>query len=160
MQHRLTQALALLSTGLLAGVFYYGTFTVVPAFFEVPIEVHLQYRVALMNHNAYYVQILTGVAIIFPVVYALVSGKNPAVRRLATAAAIAALISILVTRFGNVPVNRLMRVWEAGRPPENWREILDRWNMFNNIRTVFALASFILVIIATQVRGNEAAPKK
>lgn len=157
MLQRLTQALALLSTGLLAGVFYYGTFTVVPAFFEVPIDVHLHYRVALMNHNAYYVQILTAAAILLPLLYALLSGDHPAVRRLAFGAAIAALISILVTRFGNVPVNRLMRIWEAGTPPENWREILARWNMFNNIRTVFALASFLLVIVAAQVKG--AGPK-
>ena len=151
MKNKLAQFLALLTTGLLAGVFYYGTFTVIPAFYEVPIEVHLKYRVALMNHNAVYVQLLTGISILTPVWLACVYRKAPLIRNYATLGAIAALISILVTRFGNVPINRMMRVWEAGKAPANWHEILDKWNMFNDIRTVFALASFVLVLIASQV---------
>jgi uncharacterized membrane protein len=151
MKTKVAQAFALLATGLLAGVFYYGTFTVIPAFYEVPIEVHLKYRVALMNHNAVYVQLLTGIAILTPVWLAFVYKKSALIRNYAILAAIAALISILTTRFGNVPINRMMRVWEAGKAPANWREILDKWNMFNDIRTVFALASFVLVLIASQV---------
>lgn len=151
MTQKLTLFLALLSTGLLAGVFYYGTFTVIPAFFEVPVEVHLKYRVALMNHNAVYVQLLTIIAIIGPLCLALVSKNARSVRNYAIFAAIAALLSILTTRFGNVPINRMIRVWEAGTIPANWRETLDRWNTFNNIRTVFALASFLLILIASQI---------
>jgi uncharacterized membrane protein len=151
MTQKLTLMLALLSTGLLAGVFYYGTFTVVPAFFEVPVEVHLKYRVALMNHNAVYVQLLTGIAIIGPLCLALASKNARTVRNYAIFAAIAALLSILTTRFGNVPINRMIRVWEAGTIPSDWRETLERWNMFNNIRTVFALVSFLLVLIASQL---------
>jgi len=151
MKNKLAQALALLATGLLAGVFYYGTFTIIPAFYEVPIEVHLKYRVALMNHNAVYVQLLTVIAILTPVWLAFVYKKSLMIRNYAILAAIAALISILTTRFGNVPINRMMRVWEAGKAPANWHEILDKWNMFNDIRTVFALASFLLVLIASQV---------
>jgi len=65
-------------------------------------------------------------------------------------AAIVALLSILTTRFGNVPINRLIRVWEAGQPPVDWHAILDQWIMYNNIRSVFALASFAFVLAASK----------
>ncbi|HEV3324681.1 MAG TPA: DUF1772 domain-containing protein [Puia sp.] len=155
---KILQALALLLTGLLAGVFYYGTFTVIPAFYEVPLTVHLQYRVELMNHNAVYVQFLTAFSIIAPAIYAISVRRNLKLRNLAFAAAITALISILVTRFGNVPINRMMRVWESGTAPANWREILDGWNMFNDIRTFFGMASFILMLIASQSKPTITKP--
>jgi uncharacterized membrane protein len=151
MKNKLIMALALLTTGLLAGVFYYGTFTLIPAFYEVPIDVHLKFRVVMMNHNAVYVQLLTAIAIITPALLAIVSKHSRLIRIFAIAAAIAALISIITTRFGNVPINRMMRVWEASAAPANWRQVLEQWNFYNYIRTVFALASFVFVLIASQV---------
>jgi uncharacterized membrane protein len=155
--NKLSQPFALLTTGLLAGVYYYGYFTVIPAFYEVPIKVHLAYRVALMNHNAFYVQALTAAAIITPVWLAIAARKTGKVRNWAIFAAIAALLSILTTRFGNVPINRMIRIWEAGQIPANWHDILDQWIMFNNIRTVFALASFVFVLVASQY-NKQASP--
>jgi uncharacterized membrane protein len=151
MKSRLVTSFALVATGMLAGVFYYGTFTVIPAFFEVPVDVHLKYRVALMNHNAVYVQLLTAFAILAPGLLALAGRHVRRIKNFAILAAVSALISILITRFGNVPINRMMRIWEAGTVPKNWREILERWNMFNNIRTFFALASFGLTLVAAQI---------
>ncbi len=148
--NKFAQPFALLTTGLLAGVYYYGYFTVIPAFYEVPVKVHLEYRVALMNHNAVYVQALTAAAILSPIWLAIATKQIRAVKNWSVLAAIAALLSILTTRFGNVPINRLIRVWEASQPPANWHNILDQWIMFNNIRTVFALASFVFVLVASQ----------
>jgi uncharacterized membrane protein len=147
---KFAQPLALLTTGLLAGVYYYGYFTVIPAFYEVPLPVHLAYRVALMNHNSFYVQSLTAAAILAPIWLALTAKLNRRVRMWSMLAAIAALLSILTTRFGNVPINRLIRVWEAGQAPANWRTILDQWIIYNNIRSVFALASFAFVLVASK----------
>ena len=49
---RLVKFMAILSTGLLAGAFAYAFFTVVPTFYDVPLEVHLTFRNALMRHNS------------------------------------------------------------------------------------------------------------
>jgi uncharacterized membrane protein len=152
--NKLAQPFALLTTGLLAGVYYYGYFTVIPAFYEVPLKVHLTYRVALMNHNSFYVQSLTAAAILGVLWLALVAKRNRAVRNWSIVAAIVALLSILTTRFGNVPINRMIRVWEAGQPPVNWAAVLDQWLLFNNIRSVFAVASFVFLLVASQYNGN------
>lgn len=152
--NKFAQPFALLTTGLLAGVYYYGYFTVIPAFYEVPLKVHLEFRVALMNHNAFYVLSLTAAAILSPIWLAIAARKNKKVRNWAIFAAVFALLSILTTRFGNVPINRLIRIWEASQPPANWHDILDQWIIFNNIRTIFALASFAGVLIASQFNKN------
>jgi hypothetical protein len=52
----------------------------------------------------------------------------------------------------------MMRVWESGTAPANWREILDGWNMFNDIRTFFGMASFILMLIASQSKPTITKP--
>ena len=149
--------LSLLSTGLLAGAFFYGTGNVIPAMYEVPIKEHLMYRVALMNHNSVYMQSLTAIAIITPVWLAVISKKNKRIRVLAFLGALAALISILITRIGNVPINHMMRKWNDIGAPANWPEILHHWDVANYTRTGFAILSFILVILASQAGRPEKA---
>jgi len=149
---KIAMTLALLSTGLLAGAFYYGTLTLIPSYYEVPLDVHLKSRVALMNHNAVYMQLLTLIAIISPVWFAIVYKHIRAIKNYAIAAAMAALISIIITRFGNVPINQLMRKWDATGAPANWSGILNKWNLYNYVRTAFAFVSFLLVVIAAQYR--------
>ncbi len=154
MKNKYILILSLLSTGLLAGAFFYGTLNVIPALYDVPIDVHLKYRVPLMNHNAVYMQLLTAIAIIAPVWLAIISKQIIRQRIYAFSAGAAALISILVTRIGNVPINHLMRTWNATEAPANWPGILHQWDIYNYIRTGFAITSFVLIVIASQVKEN------
>jgi hypothetical protein len=54
--YRVAKLLSLISTGFLAGVFTYAFFAIIPAWDEVPRQVHFTYRVALMRHNAVVMQ--------------------------------------------------------------------------------------------------------
>jgi len=63
-------------------------------------------------------------------------------------------VVILTTRFGNVLSNRIMRMWEASEAPGNWRETLHQWDLFIT-PDVFALASFLLVLMASQIRYSK-----
>jgi hypothetical protein len=49
---RSAKLLSLVSTGFLAGVFTYAYFAIIPAWNEVPREVHFIYRVALIWPSA------------------------------------------------------------------------------------------------------------
>jgi len=91
----------------------------------------LKYRVALMDHNAVYVQLLTVVCYPDASMVSLCLQTFRFIRMYALLAAVAALLSILTTRFGNVPINRIMRMWEASEAPGNWRETLHQWDLFN-----------------------------
>jgi uncharacterized membrane protein len=147
--------LALLSSGLLAGAFAYGFFAVVPTFYDVPLEVHLNYRDALMRHNGIYMQIAMAASILAPIWWALTMDGRKNSRWLATSASLLAALSFVVTRFGNVPINRMIRTWSAIAPPADYERLLNRWMMFNDLRTATAVIGFACIIFATvSFRGH------
>jgi uncharacterized membrane protein len=144
----LPQFIAMTATGLLAGAFMYGFLNVVPTFSEVPVKVHLIYRVQLMNHNSMTMQFLMGVSIIASLWYAVVYRHSLPVMSLAILAAALALTSLLVTRFGNVPINQIIKTWPPDQPPANWTALLHTWDRYNLIRTLTSIGCFISFIMA------------
>ena len=146
--YRVAKLLSLISTGFLAGVFTYAFFAIIPAWNEVPREVHFTYRVALMRHNAIVMQSIMAVGILAPLWWAWTIRTMPAARACAVAASLMNLTTVLVTRFGNVPINQLIRKWLIEPPPADYLEPLHRWTVFNNIRSVAAVSGFILILIA------------
>ena len=132
----------------LAGVFTYAFFAIIPAWNEVPREVHFTYRVALMKHNAIVMQSILAVGILAPLWWAWTIHAMPAARACAVAASIMNLTTVLVTRFGNVPINQLVRKWLTEPPPANYLEPLHRWDVFNDIRSVAAVFGFLLILLA------------
>lgn len=149
MKTTIPKFIATIATGLLAGAFLYGFLNLVPTFYEVPQEVHLRFRVQLMNHNGISMQILMAVSIISPLWYAVVNTRVRAVVFLSVLSSSMALVSLLVTRFGNVPINMLMRSWAETHPPADWLNYLQRWDSYNLVRSIAAIASFILFVTAT-----------
>jgi uncharacterized membrane protein len=154
MKVSIPEFITMTATGLLAGAFMYGLLNVVPTFYEVPFNVHLIYRVQLMNHNSMTMQFLMGVSIITPLWYAVVYRHSLPVMSLAIFAAALALISLLVTRFGNVPINQIIKTWPPAHPPGNWTAILHTWDRYNLIRTLTALGCFIFFITATHLSSS------
>jgi hypothetical protein len=142
---------AITSTGLLAGAFAYAFFAVVPTFYEVPLEVHFTFRDALMRHNGVYVQIVMALSILTPLWSAYTTRRSGGRRSLAVLASLLAAMSFLVTRFGNVPINQMIKTWSAATPPPGYKELLGRWLVFHNIRTATAVVSFLCVVIAETI---------
>ncbi|PSK85011.1 uncharacterized protein DUF1772 [Murinocardiopsis flavida] len=149
---RIARGIALLTTGLLAGAFSYGAVNVAPTFRAVPLDVRLTFHIALMKMNAVVMQ--AGMALALISAIALIVVVRAAVPRLLAAGASALLLAtFLVTRFGNVPINRQMREWVADAPPADYADILQVWDTFHIIRTATAIAAFLLIIaIADRAR--------
>ncbi|XZF15465.1 anthrone oxygenase family protein [Chitinophagaceae bacterium MMS25-I14] len=145
------QFIAVAATGLLAGAFMYGLLNVVPTFYEVPLNVHLTYRTHLMSHNGATMQLLMAASIIAPLWYAAVVRYSPLVTGMAVLSALLALTSLLVTRFGNVPINQLIKTWAPDHPPANWMMKLHTWDRYNRIRSFAALGCFISFIITVHL---------
>lgn len=138
---RLVTALCLLSTGLLAGAFGYGAVNVATTFDAVPLDVRLTFHSALMRMNGPVMQTIMALAALSSLALALLAR-----RRLAGVAGVLAVLSFLITRFGNVPINGQIKVWAVGTPPADYAEILQRWEMYNVIRTLTAFVAFALII--------------
>ena len=145
---RAAKLLSLMSTGFLAAVFTYALFAIIPAWNEVPRGVHFTYRVALMRHNAVVMQGVMVVGILAPLWWAWTIRAVPAARACAVAASSMNVTAVLVTRFGNVPINQLVRKWLTVPPPADYVETLHRWTVFNNVRSAAAVLGFVLILIA------------
>src|SRR6266581_4405529 len=59
----------------------------------------------------------------------------------AAGAWIAALTSTVIF---NVPVNLATSRWDPAHPPENWKQVRNRWEFFQGLRSWLLLAGFVL----------------
>ena len=153
---RLLQGLALLATGLLTGAFGYGAANLVPTFNAVPLDMRLSFHAELMRMNGITVQSAMVVSTLTSLALAVLTRGRA--RLLAGAAALLTLGSFLITRFGNVPINGRIKEWAVTSAPADHAEILARWELFNNLRTLTALAAFVLLIVLCLWRPASAPP--
>ncbi|WP_121012000.1 DUF1772 domain-containing protein [Saccharothrix australiensis] len=136
---------ALLSTGLLSGAFGYGAVNLVTTFNAVPLDLRLTFHAEIMKVNGPVMQTTMALAALSTL--ALAVGTRGVPRLLTGAAGVLAVASFLITRFGNVPINGLIKVWAVTSPPADYAAVLQRWEAFNVARTVAALIAFLLVIV-------------
>ncbi|PKV98842.1 DUF1772 domain-containing protein [Nocardia fluminea] len=103
------RALALLTTGLLAGAFGYGAANLIPTFHRVPLQMRLEFHTELMRNNSISMQLIMAAAALSCLVLAVVrKGRD---RVLAAAATVLVVGSFLITRLGNVPINHKINAW-------------------------------------------------
>ncbi|GAB3919772.1 DUF1772 domain-containing protein [Larkinella terrae] len=88
------------------------------------------------------VTILTSLWIVF------LNKGNPSIRRLYLIAAIFFVLSGLLTRFGNQPINDLVMTWNPTAPPSDWTEWRDKWWLYHKIRFFTSLIGLSLLIWA------------
>ena len=92
--------------------------------------------------------ILGLVTIILIVISAIMQRDSKRVFITLLTAAVLLIISGLVTRFGNQPINSVVLTWNQGNIPTNWTELRDKWWSFHLTRSLTSVASFCLVIWA------------
>ncbi|MEL5954341.1 DUF1772 domain-containing protein [Streptomyces sp. CLV115] len=71
---------------------------------------------------------------------------------MASTAGLLTFASFLITRLGNVPINGRIKEWARTSAPVDHVEILRRWELFNNLRTLTALTAFALLIVLSLSR--------
>ncbi|MGX1881775.1 anthrone oxygenase family protein [Streptomyces sp. NPDC055287] len=142
---RAIKGVALTATGLLTGAFGYGAVNLAPTFWEVPLQMRLSFHAELMKMNSPVMQTAMVAAALSSLALALrTRGRE---RLLAVGATVLTVGSFLITRFGNVPINARIKEWAVTSAPADHVEILQRWDMFNRMRTSTALIAFILLVI-------------
>ncbi|MFI2437045.1 anthrone oxygenase family protein [Streptomyces sp. NPDC018693] len=150
---RWVKGIALTATGLLAGAFGYGAVNLAPTFWEVPMDMRLSFHAELMKMNSPVMQTAMVTSMLSSLVLAVVTRGRE--RLLAAGAALLVLASFLITRFGNVPINARIKKWAVSTPPADHVEILERWDMFNRLRTLTAVAALVLLVITAVGRFTD-----
>jgi uncharacterized membrane protein len=89
--------------------------------------------------------VLGAITILLTLVSAFLQRKDRKIFVYLVVAACFLIVSGLVTRFGNQPINALVMTWDIGNPPANWTELRDQWLGFHRLRTITGLAALALV---------------
>ena len=93
--------------------------------------------------------VLGAIAIALTLISALLQRKDRTVFVLLVVATAFLIISGVVTRFGNQPINALVMTWDIARPPANWTELRDQWWGFHRLRTFCGLIALALITWAS-----------
>jgi len=70
------------------------------------------------------------------------------------AAAILFIISAVITRAGNMPINVHVLRWTSSALPDNWKELRGKWLMWHRLRTVSGSLGLALLIITSLMRDS------
>ena len=86
------------------------------------------------------------VTIILTVIAAFGQRQNQTVFITLLVAAGFLIISGLVTKFGNQPINSIVMTWNKTDVPGNWTELRDKWWSFHIVRTLTAFIALCLIV--------------
>ncbi len=64
-------------------------------------------------------------------------------------ALICVIDELLMTRIGNLPLNRMISGWDVIVPPPDWMDIRSQWLRFMYIRSALLVSGFALLLAST-----------
>jgi len=88
---------------------------------------------------------LVFIATIITLVSAFIQQSDKPVFIALLTAAVFFISCILITLFGNKPIDDLVLTWKSDSLPGNWTELRDNWWIFHKLRTVAEIAALFLV---------------
>lgn len=144
-------ALAAVSTGLYAGFMLIFLTGIMPALGRLTDE---QFVEVMRRINEFVPRLVFLVVFIGEVAFTAAALAVPTEDRSATqlwllvAGLTCAVINHLVTAGGNIPLNNALASSRPASDSETRVAFESRWNTFHLIRTLFALAAFVLVVSA------------
>lgn len=147
--------IAIILTGLSAGLFYAWTVSVIPGTRKVIDVTYLEsmqsINRAILNPAFFLIFLGSPLVLTISTIQYLNSGTT--FWLLLTATVIYILGTFCVTAFGNVPLNEALDVLDLTELAESklaaYRKSYEqKWNRLNLIRTVFALLSFLISLLA------------
>ena len=95
---------------------------------------------------------LGAVTILMTIASAVLARESKMRMSLLICTAILFIISGLITRFANMPINAIVRGWNSAAPPDHWTELRDAWWHWHCLRLCTVEAGSALLIIATLMR--------
>ena len=142
-------------TALIAGLFYAYSCSVVLGLGKLSDAEYLKSMQSINREilNPVFFMSFMGTAVLLPVTTFLFRGEQPTFLFLLLASAAYLIGGFGVTVAGNVPLNDMLDKFDinastADAISQMRDNFENRWNLLNNIRTVFSVISIVLVICA------------
>jgi uncharacterized membrane protein len=93
--------------------------------------------------------VLGAITVLLTLISAFLQRKDRKAFVLLIVAAAFLILSGLLTRFGNQPINAIVMTWDMARPPANWADLRDQWWGFHRLRTFSGLIALVLITWAS-----------
>lgn len=147
---------ALLSTGLLAGVFLGYRMGASFALPTLPASSFVQFQQVVHGYYVRLMPILQIAAVLSSLtwLYLLRSSARTRGFVLVALAAAGAICVFLLTVTVNVPINKKLMTWSASAPPENVMEVWRPWDKVNTVRTIIAVGVFAFEVLALSLAAQ------
>ncbi len=147
---------SVLSTGLLAGIFFGDRMGASFARPELSPSSFVRFQQAQHARFAKMMPVLMGIAILSSLIWlALSRPRAGSAGFVFLGFGALAFISVLVlTRAVNVPINNQLMTWSASSPPADAMQIWARWEQVHTIRTFLAVLGFGCELLAFGVSRN------
>jgi uncharacterized membrane protein len=65
------------------------------------------------------------------------------------------IISALITKFGNQPINAIVITWEKNDMPDEWTSLRDKWWSLHILRCLASITALLLIVIASVRRSPQ-----
>ena len=153
-------AIALLGSALTGGVFFAFSNFVMKALARVPAPegIAAMQSINVVIINPFFLGAFMGTAVLSLGVggLALISWSHPSASYFLGGAILYFMGTFLVTILGNVPLNNKLAAVSATDPGavELWEHYMDRWTMWNHVRTAAAMVAALLYTLALMQNGG------
>ena len=140
---------ALLSTGLLAGIFLGDRVGLGFARPALPTSSFVQLQQIQHVHFVRFMPVLQIAAVLSTLIWLFLLRSNVRTSQfLLLALAAVGLVAVFVLTMAiNVPINNTLITWTASAPPANAMEIWKRWEQVNTVRAIIAPIAFSLEVL-------------
>jgi hypothetical protein len=98
--------------------------------------------------------VLMFLGLFFTITSAVLARRDRPNLYLLIATSICIIAAVLLTVFGNWPINNQIITWNANSPPSNWTELRDAWWRFHVARFVMGIVGLSCLLLAALNRRN------
>ncbi|MBI3898405.1 MAG: DUF1772 domain-containing protein [Gammaproteobacteria bacterium] len=138
---------AVLATGLAAGAMMAFALVVVSVYDEIPCSTYLQVHLPVSARMDKFMPIVAAGSLCLGLL--LLGLTNDNFKRIFFGlAVICILAAIVISRWKNVPINRIMDTWNKTAPPAETSAFRGEWKLWHRIRTGCMAAAMVAFLTA------------
>lgn len=147
-----------LLVGLLAGLFFAYSVSVVPALDTLSASTYTKLMQSISDAilNAVFGVTFFGAVVVPTVGAAVVLLRGDWIAQygqlILAGTVIHLLGTVAVTAAVHIPMNGYIATWAPGAPPDDWSAVRTRWAQWNHIRTIASVISFVILHLGLVVR--------
>lgn len=87
-------------------------------------------------------------------VHLFLARKNRLAAGLTLAGVLCFAVCFAITKWGHFPINAQIMGWSAEAPPDGWAELAAEWRRAHDLRTLFAVLGFGLLLLSATIPGE------